>query len=140
MFFSHYWRRREPPVSLRCGEFRSSFLKNVIVLRKEAKMNTLLNLHKETTGLVFHYWRRREPPGSLSWGNVHSAFIAKVKKHKLHTHWQFFIGKNKWFLHFANLHKDSTCSFFSLLATTGAASVPQLRKFSFGFYIKSQKT
>ena len=31
MFFSHYWRRREPPVSLSCGRFRSSFLQNSIV-------------------------------------------------------------------------------------------------------------
>ena len=29
--------------------------------------------------------------------------------------------------------------FFSLLATTGAASVPQMRLFSFAFYSKSQK-
>ena len=34
MFFSHYRRRREPPVSLRCGCFRSSFLQNSTVLHK----------------------------------------------------------------------------------------------------------
>ena len=32
MFFSHYWRRREPPVFLRCGCFRSGFIVNVIFL------------------------------------------------------------------------------------------------------------
>ena len=49
-----------------------------------------------------------------------------------------FYRKNKWFLHFANLLNHSTC-FFSLLATTGAASLPQMPSFSFGFYSKSQK-
>ena len=26
MFFFHYWRRREPPVSLRIADFRSAFI------------------------------------------------------------------------------------------------------------------
>ena len=29
-FFPHYWRRREPPVSLSCGEFRSSVWINIL--------------------------------------------------------------------------------------------------------------
>ena len=37
--FFHYWRSQEPPVSLRCGEFRSSFLKKCIVFRNEQKCN-----------------------------------------------------------------------------------------------------
>ena len=45
-----------------------------IVLHKEAKMNTLLNLHKETTGFDFHYWRRREPPVPLRGGEFRSSF------------------------------------------------------------------
>ena len=61
--FSHYRRRREPPVSLICGEFRSSFGKSNIYFRKREHLQrsnngfgdpyvnqyTLSDLHKEAT-------------------------------------------------------------------------------------------
>ena len=34
MFFFHYWRSQEPPVSLSCGEFRSSFAKSNLYFSK----------------------------------------------------------------------------------------------------------
>ena len=34
MFFFHYWRRREPPVSLRIGDSRCSFAKSNLYFSK----------------------------------------------------------------------------------------------------------
>ena len=102
--FFHYWRSQEPPVSLRCGEFRSSFLKKCIVFRNEKNatvkqrvwryifhdfLNTVveiciqyifhdcLNLHKENAHVVFHYWRSQEPPVSHRCGEFRSSVLKK---------------------------------------------------------------
>ena len=88
--FFHYWRSQEPPVSLRCGEFRSSFLKKCIVFRNEKNCNgktkglaiqyichDCLNLHKENAHVFFHYWRSQEPPVSLRCGEFRSSFLNK---------------------------------------------------------------
>ena len=63
MFFSHYWRRREPPVCISAGEFRSSFWKLDLVFVSCENFSRFLssgirsllfatNLHKETTHFV----------------------------------------------------------------------------------------
>ena len=47
--FFHYWRSQEPPVGIRCGEFRSSFLKKCVVFRNEK------NCNGKTRGLAIQY-------------------------------------------------------------------------------------
>ena len=87
----------------------------------------------------FHYWRRGHSPALMRCGNVHAAFI-------LCANLVVFIlvlqkcceGKTKG-LGIFPLYIRTAHVFFSLLATTGAASVPQMPSFSFGFYSKSQK-
>ena len=71
MFYFHYWRRRQPPVYLSCGEFRSNFLKKCIVLNEaqicngkykglanpcvnEEQNAFVLVLHKEATNTQKH--------------------------------------------------------------------------------------
>ena len=91
MFWSHYWRRREPPVGLICGEFRSRFFwKSVLffVMKQICNGKTkglaiqyifhdCLNLHKENSYVFFHYWRSQEPPVLIRCGEFRSSLFWK---------------------------------------------------------------
>ena len=87
MILSHSRRRREPPVSLRCGEFRSSFGKSNLYFRKREHLqrqnkgfgdpyvNQYTFQFTEENHMFFsHYRRRRDPPVSLSCGEFRSSF------------------------------------------------------------------
>ena len=103
--FFPYWRRREPPASASIADFHSAFIAKV----KKHKLHThwqnflsektngfcTLPIYLITAHVFSHYWRRREPPVCLRSDHFHLAFIAKLKKHKLHTHWQKFLPEKQ---------------------------------------------
>ena len=97
MFFFHYWRRREPGVSLRCGDSRCSFLNFNVKMSTVGKFASVKQrvwrsmcksihfwIYIRKPHVFFHYWRRREPPVLLSIADFRSAFI-------VYGHFLFFI-------------------------------------------------
>ena len=82
MFCFHYWRRRDPPVPLSCGDSFSSFLKKCIVFVSVYLFFTVFvdSVSPLCIFLMccFHYWRRRDQPVHLRSGEKASRILTKT--------------------------------------------------------------
>ena len=122
MFFSHYWRRREPPVYFRCDYFHSAFIAKV----KKHVFHTRGHKFVSEKHMVFALCQFTESQhmffltiggdGSRQVGSDALIFIRLLQQKSknissIHIGKNFY-RKNKWFLHFANLLNHSTCFFF----------------------------
>ena len=124
------------------SKFKSSFIRGQNFSLEKQTVFALSCVYIENTHVCIHYWRRREPPGSLRCGAFSSGFTTKVKiQVVIYKGPKFFTGKTNGFSTFVclsltlqpRLHRKHTC-LFPLLATAGAASIPQMRRVFLGFY------
>ena len=84
----HYWRRREPPLSLRGDDSHSGFIVHVNFLvfifvspkicNGKTKGLGTFPIYIRKSHVFFHYWRRRDPPVRLRGGDFYLSFTATV--------------------------------------------------------------